>query len=299
MDEVAAAEDVARSAAARAGVEVRDVHDHAAMTAVSSLFDAVWGRPATSGAILAPEALTALDHAGGQVSVARRGGELVGATAAFLGLDDGELLLHSHVTGVAPADGGRGIGQALKWHQRAWCLARGVERVRWTFDPLVRRNAVLNLVVLGARAVSYQRDRYGSMRDARNAGLPTDRLVVEWELTSPRTAAAAAGRAAVPEVSALRRTGAEVALEVGPDEGPHLRATDAPRRLVQVPADIEGLRERDRDLAAAWAAAVRAALGDRLAGGDRISGATRDGWYVVTADRDVAELARTDVGGRP
>jgi predicted GNAT superfamily acetyltransferase len=282
----------AAAAAERAGVHVLPLHAPGAMREVSRLFDEVWGRDPSAGTILAPEALTAIVHAGGQVSGAIRDEHLVGATAAFLGRHhEGEVFLHSHVTGVQGA-GGRGVGRALKWHQRAWALERGIGRVRWTFDPLIRRNAVLNLVVLGAQPVAYEHDVYGRMHDARNAGAPTDRLVVDWVLTAPRVLAAAGGRAASPDVDALRRAGAEVLLAVGEDGGPAVTDTPAARQLVQVPTDIEGLRADDPELATAWATAVRATLGERLDAGFRISGCTRDGWYVLTADRGTEELAR-------
>jgi predicted GNAT superfamily acetyltransferase len=285
------AEATAAEAATRAGVRTLPLHAPGAMREVARLFDAVWGRDPAAGTILAPEALTALVHAGGQVSAALRDEQLVGATAAFVGLaDDGEVFLHSHVTGVVAGAEGRGVGRALKWHQRAWAMQRGLSRVRWTFDPLIRRNAVFNLLVLGAHAVTYREDVYGRMHDARNAGAPTDRLVVDWDLHAPRVRAAAAGRAAAPDLRALRRSGAEELLGVAPDGTPDVRVTSAPRQLVQVPADIETLRGGQPELAAAWAGAVRATLGERVRGGYRISGVTRDGWYVLTADRTTEEL---------
>lgn len=283
---------VAAQAAERAGVQVVELHDHTDMPAVSALFDEVWGRAGDAGSILVPEALTALAHAGAQVSGAFAGSTLVGATAAFLGRDDdGEAFLHSHVTGVRAGDAGHGVGRALKWHQRAWCLQRGLTQVRWTFDPLIRRNAVFNLVHLGARVLDYREDVYGRMHDARNAGAPTDRLLLAWDLVAPRVRAAAGGRIAEPDVAAMRRAGAAPVLRVD-DDAPHLTPSDAPRRLVQVPADIEAIRARDPDLALAWAAALRATLGDALAQGLRVGGVTRDGWYVLAADRRVDELAQ-------
>jgi predicted GNAT superfamily acetyltransferase len=294
-DTVAEARRVASSAAASADVEVVDLTGHAAMREVARLFDEVWGRGARGGSVLAPEALTALAEAGAQVSGARRAGVLVGATAAFLGRDPGgQPLLHSHVTAVAPAVVGRGVGRALKWHQRAWCLQRDVPVVRWTFDPLIRRNAVFNLVHLGARATGFVEDLYGPLDDARNAGTPTDRLTVSWELTAPRVLAAASGRTAAPDVPALRRAGAEVALEVADDGSPRRHPAEGRRRLVQVPEDVEALRADAAPVARAWTEAVRATLGAAMAAGFRVSGATRDGWYVLTAEAHVDELA----GGR-
>lgn len=288
---------VADGSAQRAGVEVADLHDARDLAAASTLFDAVWGRAGSAGAVLGVEALTAIAHAGGQVSVARVDGEVVGATAAFLGrTDDGAPFLHSHVTGVLPA-AAAGTGTALKWHQRAWCLDRGIDEVRWTFDPLIRRNVAFNLVRLGAQVDRYLEDAYGPMPDERNAGLPTDRLVARWSLSSPRVTAAASGRSASPDVDALRRSGAEVALDVAPDGTPHLNVTTAPRTLVRVPEDVETLRGTDAQLALAWVDAVREALGQPLGRGARISGATRDGWIVVTSGDRVTDLRGRTAGG--
>jgi predicted GNAT superfamily acetyltransferase len=286
------ASEAAAAAAERAGVRIADLHGYEGMDAVSALFDDVWGRAVEAGPLVPAELLTAMAHAGNQVTVAEDADGPVGATAAFLGrADDGEVFLHSHITGTLARAAGRGVGQALKWHQRAWCLERDIERVRWTFDPLVRRNAVVNLVLLGARALRYRRDLYGPMDDARNAGAPTDRLVVDWELAAPRVVAAANGNAAMPDVDALRRAGAEVALDVGPDSEPAPGGATGPRRLVRVPEDIESMRATQPARAAAWADAVREQLGAAMDAGFRISGVTRDGWYVLAEDRQVAELA--------
>ncbi len=283
------AQRTAQQAAQDARVEVVDATDPASLRTVMHLLDEVWGRTPPS-TVLGLEALTALAHAGNQVSVATRDGQVLGATVAFLGRDDAEVLLHSHVTGVRTTAAGAGVGRALKWHQRAWCLQRGIGRVSWTFDPLVRRNAVFNLQVLAARVRRYEPDLYGPMPDARNAGLPTDRLVVDWQLAAPRVRAATAGRAATPDVAALRRAGAEVALDEGPDGAPVAHATDAERRLVRAPTDIEVLRQRDPQLAQAWSAAMRTALGGPLGSGWQVTGATREGWLVLSAARGVAEL---------
>ncbi len=285
----------ATRAAEQAGIEVVDVGDHEGARAASRLFDAVWGREGSGGSILAPEALTANVHAGGQVSLARQGsdGRIVAATAALLGRDhaEGTIFLHSHVTGVIAAENGRGIGRAMKWHQRAWALGRGIGEVRWTFDPLIRRNAVFNLSVLGASVRGYAEDRYGRMPDARNRGLPTDRLLVSWTLHAPRVRAAAAGRATGPDIDALRGARAGIVLDVAADSSPLVRHSDAPRKLLRVPEDIEALRRQDADMAAAWTIAIRETLGATLDAGARVSGISRDGWYVLSEPDGVQELA--------
>ncbi len=284
----------ANEAALAAGLEVVDLHDHEDMIAVTGLLDAVWGREAAAGSLMVPEALTALAHAGNQISLARTAGRVVGATVAFLGRDeDGTTHLHSHITGVDAGATGRGVGRALKWHQRAWCLERGIGQVRWTFDGLVRRNAVFNLRTLGAKIVGFERDVYGRAPDERNAGLPTDRFRVCWQLDAPRVVAAAKGRTAGPDVAALRRTGAEVVL----DEHGQPAPSQAPRRLVRIPDDVERLRRDDRDTAAAWATSFRTCVETALRDGLEVRGVTSDGWYLFAPRGEVAEL--TDDATRP
>jgi predicted GNAT superfamily acetyltransferase len=121
----------------------------------------------------------------------------IGATLGFLGWTGG-LHLHSHMNAVDPAARGRGIGVALKLRQRAVCLAHGVTEMRWTYDPLIRRNAYLNLVRLGAEVVAFHPDFYGRLDDAITGADHSDRFEVRWRLDSPRTARAIA-RGPVPE----------------------------------------------------------------------------------------------------
>ena len=94
---------------------------------------------------------------------------------------------------VDPAARGRGIGVALKLRQRAVCLEHGVDEVRWTYDPLIRRNARMNLVRLGAEVVAFHPDFYGGLDDAITGADHSDRFEVRWRLDSPRTARALAG----------------------------------------------------------------------------------------------------------
>lgn len=284
----------AEEAAARASVALRDLRAPAEAAAASALFDRVWGRERDHPGMMPREALLALSGAGGQVTGAfgTDDGELIGATVAFLGLSDGQLHLHSHITGVVPEATGRGVGRALKLHQRAWCLQRGITTVRWTFDPLVRRNAVFNLVGLGAQAVAYEPDRYGTVEDARNAGQPTDRVLAEWDLTGPRTRAALSGRAPEPDVAAVRRAGAEPVVDVDADGGPRVTPTEAPRRLVRIPEDIEQLRARAPETAGRWSRAIREQLGGAMDAGMRVTGVTRDGWYLLAAPAGVEELSQ-------
>ncbi|GGT63223.1 hypothetical protein GCM10010207_73350 [Streptomyces atratus] len=186
---------------------------------------------------------------------------------------------------MAPQGLGRGIGFALKLHQRAWALRQDVSLVTWTFDPLVRRNAYFNLAKLGAGPARYLPDFYGPMRDGINGAGDTDRLMVRWELSAPAASTASLGEAARVEVAALRERGAAPALSVAPDGGPLTAVADGPVVLVAVPPDIETLRRTDPDQGQAWRVALREVLGGLMAEEARVIGFDRAGWYVVSREK--------------
>ncbi len=144
------------------------------LRALSAFFDELWGRRTPA---LPLELLRALTAAGNYTAAAYEGEQLVGGLAGFLGRHGAEPILHSHILGVAVPAQRRGVGLALKQHQRAWARDRGIATITWTFDPLVARNARFNLQRLGARATAYLPDFYGPMDDGFNASSPTDRLL--------------------------------------------------------------------------------------------------------------------------
>jgi predicted GNAT superfamily acetyltransferase len=273
------------AAAAAAGVVVRELHQPGHLLAVQRLFEEVW-RPAEGDPPpVTAGLLRALAHSGAYVVGAFARTRMVGASAGFFTAPP-DPVLHSHITGVAPGGQRRGIGFALKVHQRAWALARGVPEVVWTFDPLVARNAWFNLAKLGALPTEYLEDFYGPMTDAINAGMASDRLLLAWRLDDPAVAAACAGRPRQPGP-----VPAEAALAVGPDLEPVAAETDAPAVTVALPPDVERLAPERRR---AWRAAVRQALGGRLAAGAAVAGFLRhpDRYLVQRPDRDPAGRAR-------
>jgi predicted GNAT superfamily acetyltransferase len=139
------------------------------------------------------------EETGGQVLGAFDGERLVGYTLALVGLRDGTVYLHSHMTGVLAEYRDRGVGRALKLFQREEALGRGIRLIVWTFDPLENRNAHFNLNRLGAIARKYLPNLYGLTTSPLHLGLPTDRLLAEWPLDSARVVAAVSGLAKEPE----------------------------------------------------------------------------------------------------
>jgi len=281
IDVAATAAEAAEVAARSNGLTVDEISDLPSLAAAANLLDGIWSN-SSEEPLISVSTLKALAHSGSYVAAAFRGEELAGALVGFLGLEGDELRLHSHVLGVSPAVQDRSIGFALKQHQRAWALARGITTIAWTFDPLVRRNAYFNLTKLGATITAYYEDFYGTMRDGINAGDESDRVLVEWMLDTPAVIELSRNHGLEPDVEVLRKEGAAVALETGPDGGPLLDdGATATTLLVQVPGDIVVLRAEDPASARRWRRAVRDTLGRALHDGYVARGMTRSGWYVL------------------
>jgi predicted GNAT superfamily acetyltransferase len=274
-----AAERAAEVAARTARVQVREIAELDDLDAVYRLYDRIW-RPDPSNPPVTTELLRALTKAGNYVSGAFDGAELMGACVAFFSAPAGTAL-HSHVAGVSPTAVGRSIGFALKLHQRAWAMQRGVGQIAWTFDPLVSRNAYFNLVKLGAAAAEYLPNFYGGMNDGINGTGDTDRLLVKWELIAAPVVAASAGRINPTDAEAERRRGAVIALARSDQGWPVPGEPAGETALVAVPHDIEGLRRTDPDCAQQWRIAVRDVLATAMAAGGSVAGFDKSGWYVV------------------
>jgi predicted GNAT superfamily acetyltransferase len=247
---------------------------------LEALFATIWERPDEPP--ISADLLRALAHSGNYVTGARTGGRLVGGLVGWLSGDPRhDLHMHSHILGVDPGRQVRGLGFELKQHQRRWCLERGMKRMEWTTDPLVRRNGYFNLSKLGARAREYLVNFYGAMADGLNAGEESDRLLIGWQLDSAQAEMAATGRSAEPDVEELLRGGAARILTVGSVGEPVTGASQARVLICQVPEDIVAIRHSDPAMARSWRLALRRAIGDALTAGYHVTGATRDGWYVL------------------
>jgi predicted GNAT superfamily acetyltransferase len=197
---------------------------------------------------------------------------MLGVTVGFCAAPVGTSL-HAHVAGGRHAAVGRGIGAAMKLHQRLWCLEHGLTRMTWTFDPLIARNAHFNIARLGARLVDYHEDFYGQMRDGVNAGQASDRAFVDWDLTDARP-------------NPVTDPDAEAVAAVRIDDDGRPQELDVPREApvvaIEIPSDIETLRATDPRLAAQWREAVRRGFVELLADGWRVSGFRRSGAYLLT-----------------
>ncbi len=234
-------------------------------------------------------------------------GRLLGFVFGISGIRDGEPAHWSDMLAVRPEARGAGLGKRLKHFQRDQLLERGIRRMLWTYDPLVARNANLNLNSLGARPVEYVVNMYGDTRSALHAGLDTDRFIVEWRLDRPAPARTEreAGDGSPGSAPGLEGPGtaAGTAPVVDPEWFDRERPlpTDSCVR-VAAPADIDSLKAADPVSARAWQQAQRCAFTWYLANGYRVSGfehrrAPDDSHYLVTREPNPVTGAPVAAGG--
>jgi predicted GNAT superfamily acetyltransferase len=198
--------------------------------------------------------------AGGILLGAFEGRNLAGFVFSYRIEVDGVGIQHSHLLAVGSGDRGRGFGLRLKLAQREAARKRGDALIVWTFDPLEAVNAKLNLGRLGAISRRYLMDFYGETGSPLHAGLPTDRLLAEWTVTSPgerpslsslpSEQAPAPGRDSRIVETRLRGDGLvePVKIRLG---------LDATALSLPIPPHIQDLKRLDPELATRWSLAVR------------------------------------------
>lgn len=229
------------------GLVFRALSSHADYRACVQLQDEIWGPGFTE--VVPPAILMVTQKMGGVCAGAFGGdGRLLGFVYGLTGVRHGDIAHWSDMLAVRPEARGMRVGERLKQYQRVQCLAVGARTMYWTFDPLVARNAHLNLMRLGARAAEYAVNLYGSDTGSPLHGaLETDRWIAAWDLTVE-----------TPAVPTVRPSGTFVVQLAGSGEQPDLRDfVDDHVVRVAVPVDHTTLSHEQR---VAWRAATRAAF---------------------------------------
>ena len=227
-------------------IELRsDLHLHTAR----SIFDETWALSA--GTEITSNLLRAMVYNGSYLSGAFVDDKCVGVAFAFPATTGG-LHLHSHMTTVLEKYRDQGIGYSLKINQWHWAKRNNYPEISWTFDPLVSRNAKLNLIKLGVNVSSYHINFYGEMSDALNAGGESDRLMVSWKITGDNP---------------LQR---------------ELVSTPKPNDiLIQIPSDIVAIRSTDKAENLRWRRKVREQFLQAFEKGGQVVGFSTNSEYVV------------------
>jgi predicted GNAT superfamily acetyltransferase len=201
---------------------------------------------------------------------------------------------------VRDAYRGSGLAKALKEAQRDHCLDQGIEVIGWTMDPLEARNATFNFAKLGAFTREYHRDFYGPMPDKLNAGLPSDRVYVEWPIGHDRTYKRLKGDDRPPSLEDAEGEGIAYTLRAeGERPGKVTPAGEETHLLLEIPESFQELKARDPDAAIAWRLAVREAIEAAFARGyavvEFLRGSSGRGAYLlVPQPRRDAETIDTD-----
>jgi len=217
-------------------------------------------------------------HNGGLVAGAFVDDQLVGFVFGFPGLEstpDGPRPKHcSHMMGIRPDQRDSGIGFVLKRAQWQMVRHQGLDHITWTYDPLLSRNAYLNISKLGAVCSTYRRSEYGDMRDGLNAGLPSDRFQVDWWINTRRVERRLGKRPRRPlkldnfskaELEPLYSPHSQAGGWIRPPE--HFSPLEGRLLLFEIPSDFGALKDADFTLARDWRFFSREAFETAFAAG--------------------------------
>jgi predicted GNAT superfamily acetyltransferase len=273
------------------GVTLRVLHTHGEYDECVAIEKETWG--AAFSEIVPATMLMICQKVGGIVAGAfAPDGSMVGFVFGLAGYRNGKPVHWSDMLAVRSDVRGSGLGQELKWFQRGLLLKRGVDVMYWTFDPLVSRNAHLNLNRLGAEIEAYVPDYYGPDTGSElHSGLGTDRFIVIWRLRGPRTKRAR-GKRPVTDYAAYTAAPVVNSITVGvigsiPEE------RELPQEgnvRIEVPHDIQAVKKSDPGLAWLWRTVTRRAFMHYLKRGYTVDGIYQDAdgrsFYVLTGRRD-------------
>jgi chorismate synthase len=237
-------------------IEIRDIKETSELRAVEDLQQEVWG--CSDREILPGLALIPLLEIGAVLLGAFSGAEMVGFVLGLPGLESGRAILHSDMLAVKAEYRSHGLGYKLKLRQREQALAKGIDRITWTFDPLQSRNAYLNFAKLGVRADRYKTNYYGETSSFLHS-TGTDRLWVTWELRTDRVRKRLEHGPNQPEP--LRLTDVTTLVQVGEHSAPvftEYSGTDS--LVIEIPLGIDSLVKTDPTLALRWRETTRIAF---------------------------------------
>jgi predicted GNAT superfamily acetyltransferase len=226
--------------------------------------------------------LTAIAANGGALLGAYIDEKLIGFTLGWIGTTESasppltakHLKLVSHMTGVLPEYRDQKVGCHLKLAQREWALARGLELITWTYDPLESRNARLNVRLLGATCQTYLRNVYGEMEDQLNRGIASDRFQVDWRINTKHVQGRLDSEVPLPTLSSAS---APLLNPAVPDSDaiPHPPEQwgnpSGERFLVEIPVNMQAIRQADIALGTAWREHTRTIFESAFADGYQVT----------------------------
>jgi predicted GNAT superfamily acetyltransferase len=249
-------------------IVIRDLESFDDLTKAQILEKEVWE---LSDLDVTPMTLAiAIREAGSLWLGAFDGNKLVGFAFGFLGIEHGEVIVHSHVLGVLPEYRDSDLGYKLKLAQRERALAWRLRLMTWTFDPLLSKNAHLNFNKLGVVSDSYKIDFYGPETSSSLHQNGTDRLWVKWPMTSRRVQGRLQGKQNRQEMLDALATVLPLVQFDGngkPKRSDLSAALSRQRIAIEIPGDIGVLETKDPVQAHEWRLATRWAFTEALKAG--------------------------------
>jgi chorismate synthase len=244
------------------GIVIRDIADLAEMREIEQLQKEVWGVEDLD--VYPALALRPQKDVGAILMGAFAEQKMAGFVFGFPGIIKGETVIHSDMLAVRPEFRSYGLGYSLKLAQRERAIEMGISRITWTYDPLQLRNANLNFGKLGVVADRYDINYYGQTSSfLHNFG--TDRLWVTWDLGSQRVRTRIVSGAA-PETS-VEDLPMMVHVIESDEPALNLEMDLAERIGIQIPGNINQLKEQGEGKAERWREATRAAFTKALDSG--------------------------------
>jgi predicted GNAT superfamily acetyltransferase len=276
----------------KSSIVIRDVEGTAEMRALEQLQKEVWGLPDLD--VVPFSHLVAAKEAGGVLVGAFDGPSMIGFIYGFASYENGQMAHHSHMLAVKPAYRNLNLGYQLKLAQRERVRTQGANFLTWTFDPLQSLNAYFNFTKLGVVSDRYLIDFYGDDAASFLHRNGTDRLWVTWPLTSKADQQSVHGDFSVdfPNVLPL--------IKAGLDDSPTCNSLDdglsSEHALIEIPADINDLQQRNKNLGFVWRDATRWAFTKAIEAGYLVIGFVRQtrgdqkiGVYLLSRERKLAD----------
>jgi predicted GNAT superfamily acetyltransferase len=252
----------------KSAIVIRDLESFEDLSKAQILEQQVWE---LSDLDVTPMTLAiAMREAGSLWLGAFDGNELVGFAFGFLGMEHGEVMVHSHVLGVLPEYRDSDLGYKLKLAQRERALAWRLRLMTWTFDPLLSKNAHLNFNKLGVVSDAYKIDFYGPETSSSLHQNGTDRLWVKWPMASRRVQGRLQGKQNRQEMLDALATVLPLVQFDGngkPKRTDLSAALSRQRIAIEIPGDIGALEAKDPALAHEWRLATRWAFTEALKSG--------------------------------
>jgi predicted GNAT superfamily acetyltransferase len=247
---------------------IREVASEAEHHAIEDIQKEAWGFNDLD--IVPAATLIATQHAGGIVLGAFEGDFMIGFAYAFPAFEHGHASMHSHMLAVRTEYRNCQAGFYLKAAQRERVLEAGLDEITWTFDPLQSLNAHLNFSKLGVVSRRYLVNFYGEASSSPlHQGFGTDRLWVSWFLNSDRVKECVSRTPsdwAAKVIAASNDAGSFIQSALIYSEGARPLLGDFGSNLstnrctIEIPRDINSIKERDPKLGTEWREATRAAF---------------------------------------